>query len=217
VAKKTSARIRRLLARLAAAYPEARCSLTHKDPFELLVATILSAQCTDERVNAVTPALFARFPTPKHMASAERSAIESLIHSCGFYRNKAKSLQETSRLLVERFGAEVPRTMEELLELPGVARKTASVVLGNAYGVLEGIAVDTHVFRVARRLDLARGKTPQQVERELMEQVPRSEWLHLNHRLIEHGRAVCTARKPRCEACPLAPDCPRIGVEAPGG
>jgi endonuclease III len=216
VAKKPPARLHRILERLAATYPDARCSLTYRHPFELLVATILSAQCTDERVNAVTPALFARFPTAQAMASAERTEIEKLIHSCGFYRNKAKSLQESSRLLVERFGGEVPRSMEAMLQLPGVARKTASVVLGNAYGLLEGIAVDTHVFRVARRLDMTHAKTPEQVERDLMEQVPRGEWLHLNHRLIEHGRAVCTARKPRCEACVLAPDCPRVGVEEPG-
>jgi endonuclease III len=213
VATRTPARTRRILDRLAAAYPDAACSLSYRNPFELLVATILSAQCTDERVNRTTPALFERYPTPQAMAAAEREDIERLIHSCGFYRNKARSLHEASRLIVLRFEGQVPRSMDELLELPGVARKTAAVVLGNAFGKAEGIAVDTHVFRVSRRLGLASGKTPQQVERELMLQLPRREWMALNHRLIEHGRQVCVSRRPRCEACLLAPDCPRIGVE----
>ena len=212
---KTTARVRRILDRLAATYPDAACSLTYKNAFQLLVATILSAQCTDERVNQVTPALFARFPTPRAMAAADRAELEGLIHSCGFFRNKAKSLQAASSMLQDQFAGRVPQSMEEMLRLPGVARKTGAVVLGNAFGIREGIAVDTHVFRVARRLDLARGKTTDAVEQELMKKIPKSDWLELNHRLIEHGRAVCVARRPRCSECVLAPDCPRIGVEAP--
>lgn len=199
----------RVLERL---YPEAECALHHRSPFELLVATILSAQCTDERVNAVTPALFERYPTPQTMAAAPLAALESLVRPTGFFRNKARAIKGAAGLIVRDHGGEVPRTMEELVSLPGVARKTANVVLGTAFGLSEGIAVDTHVGRLARRLGLSESQDPVGVEKDLMRQFPREHWTDLSHRLILHGRRVCAARRPACERCGVADLCPKKGL-----
>ena len=197
-----------LIARLRARYPDATCALDHRDAFQLLVATILSAQCTDARVNMVTPGLFARFPDARAMSGASQDELEEIIRSTGFYRNKAKSIRGASARLVETFGGEVPRTMDELLTLPGVARKTANVVLGNAYGIAAGVVVDTHVYRIARRLGLSRGRNPEEVERDLMRLLPQGEWTDFSHLMIFHGRQICDARKPKCDACPVADLCP---------
>ncbi len=194
-------------------YPEAGCSLDHKSAFELLMATILSAQCTDERVNMVTPALFAKYPGPKELAAAPLPAIEALVRSTGFYKNKALSLKGSSRAIVENFGGRVPKTMDELLTLRGVARKTANVVLGSAYGIAAGVVVDTHVKRLAFRLGLTRHTDPEKIERDLMKAVPREDWIWFAHALVLHGRAVCGARKPLCGECPLSKVCPRAGVK----
>ena len=193
---------------LAQLYPAPRCGLNFESPFQLLVATILSAQCTDVRVNLVTPALFARYPDAYAMAAADPAELEKLIYTTGFFRNKARSLLGASKMLVEVYGGRVPASMPELLRLPGVARKTASVVLGNAYGLNQGIAVDTHVTRLAARLGLSSQTVPEKIEKDLMALAPRQEWTNLSHRLIWHGRLVCTARKPRCGQCLLAPHCP---------
>jgi endonuclease-3 len=200
--------VRAVLRVLDKLYPAADCELHRENPFELLCATILSAQCTDERVNMVTPALFARFPTPAAMGQAEQSEVEGLIRSTGFFRNKAKNLIGASRTLVERWGGEVPRTMDELLQLPGVARKTANVVLGTAFGIADGVVVDTHVARLSGRLGLSRETAAEKIEADLMKLVPRERWILLAHQIIWHGRRVCEARKPKCDVCPLAPHCP---------
>jgi endonuclease-3 len=200
--------VRAVLRVLDKLYPAADCELHRENPFELLCATILSAQCTDERVNMVTPALFARFPTPAAMGQAEQSEVEGLIRSTGFFRNKAKNLIGASRALVERWGDEVPRTMDELLQLPGVARKTANVVLGTAFGIADGVVVDTHVARLSGRLGLSRETAAEKIEADLMKLVPRERWILLAHQIIWHGRRVCEARKPKCDVCPLAPHCP---------
>lgn len=197
-----------LLDLLKKAYPRVAIPLDHKDAFQLLVATILSAQCTDARVNLVTPALFKKYPTAQAMTKARSADLESLIRSTGFFRNKAKSLLGMSRMLVERFGGTVPRTMEEMLLLPGVARKTANVVLGGAYRVGVGVAVDTHVLRLSRRLGLSRATDPKKVELDLMRLVPKEEWIDLPLRLIYHGRRVCSARRPDCAGCTLGRVCP---------
>jgi len=202
------ARAREIIRRLREEYPDARCSLNFENPFQLLVATILSAQCTDERVNQVTPALFARYPTPEDLAGARQEELEELIHSTGFYRNKAKSLLGMAARLVEEHGGRVPDEMEALVRLPGVGRKTANVVLGNAFGKAEGVVVDTHVKRLAGRLGLSRASDPDRIEQDLMELVPREDWTDLAHLFIYHGRAVCKAPRPRCEACRLAELCP---------
>ncbi len=194
--------------RLAGAYPDAHCALEHRDAYQLLVATILSAQCTDVRVNLVTPALFARFPDAAALAEADRSEVETLITSTGFFRNKAKSLVGMARAVVDRHGGAVPRTMEELTQLPGVGRKTANVVLGNVFGMNDGIVVDTHVARLAKRMGLTRDTDPVKIERALMPLFPRSQWTMLSHLLIEHGRRVCDARKPKCAECVVADLCP---------
>ena len=188
-------------------YPQAECALVHRSPWELLVATILSAQCTDARVNQTTPALFARFPTPEAMAQAAQTEIEELIRSTGFFHNKAKSILGAAQKLVAEFGGKVPATMAELTTLPGAARKTANVVLGVAFGKAEGVVVDTHVFRIARRLQLAQGETPQKVEQELMRILPRERWIGFSHQIIQHGRQTCMARSPKCSACALEPLC----------
>lgn len=201
-------RIAAILAELHRLYPEVECALDYRNPYELLTATILSAQCTDETVNKVTPALFAKYPTPALLAAASQDSVERLIYSTGFYRNKAKNLRGMAKRLVEAFGGEVPRTMEELLSLPGVARKTANVVLGTAYGKAEGIVVDTHVGRISRRLDMTRQKDPVKIEAELCELVPEEDWIWFSHALIWHGRGVCDARRPRCEQCTLRELCP---------
>ncbi len=206
-----SRRMKEVLRILHGAYPEAECSLTFKNPFELLVATILSAQCTDERVNRVTPALFDRFGSPERMSRATLEDIESLIRTTGFFRNKAMSLQEMSRELLNRHRGEVPRELESLVRLRGVGRKTANVVLGNAYGI-PGMVVDTHVGRLARRMGFTENEDPVKVEHDLMAIAPREEWTDLAHLLIWHGREICTARKALCETCPVARLCPKIGV-----
>lgn len=199
-------------AALAAAYPDAGCELDFANPFELLVATILSAQCTDARVNTVTPALFARFPDARALGAAAPEELEALIRSTGFFHNKAKSLLGMARAVVERHGGEVPAAMDALTSLPGVGRKTANVVLGTAFGVATGVVVDTHVARLARRLGLTVEDEPEKIERDLMGLFPASGWVALGHRLILHGRRVCHARTPACDGCPLAPLCPRVGV-----
>jgi endonuclease-3 len=200
--------------RLAQAYPEARCSLDFASPFQLLVATILSAQCTDKRVNAVTGDLFRRWPDPTDMAAARPADLERVIRSTGFFRAKAKSILGCCRGLVERHGGAVPTTLGDLVRLPGVGRKTANVVLGSAFGLATGVVVDTHVGRLARRLGLTRQTDAVKAERDLVAVLPREEWIAFSHRIIEHGRAVCTARKPRCAGCVLADLCPRVGVKS---
>jgi endonuclease-3 len=194
-------------------YPDARCALQHRSPLELLVATILSAQCTDKRVNQVTPALFARYPTAEAFASADLGELQEMIRSTGFFRNKAKNIKACCEKIVREHAGEVPRTMERLLELPGVARKTANVVLGNAFGT-PGLVVDTHVGRISRRLGLTKQTDPVKVERELAELVPPAEWTMFSHRVIQLGREICDARRPKCDACVFAADCPRVGVAA---
>jgi endonuclease-3 len=189
-------------------YPEPKCELDHQSPYQLIVATILSAQCTDKRVNLVTPTLFARFPTPAALGEARVGEVEKIIRSTGFFRNKARNLVAMARALVERHGGEVPRTMPELVALPGVARKTANVVLGTAYGIAEGVVVDTHVARLAHRLRLTRQEDPQKIERNLVERIPRDRWISFAHQLIWHGRRVCFARRPACPSCAAAPYCP---------
>jgi endonuclease III len=201
-------RVQAILQFLDQTYPAADCELHRKNPFQLLCATILSAQCTDERVNRVTPALFSRFPTPAAMGQAQQEELETLIRSTGFFRNKAKNLIGASRVLVERFGGKVPRTMDELLQLPGVARKTANVVLGTAYDIAVGVVVDTHVMRLSQRLALTRETTPEKIEADLMQVVPRERWILFSHQIIWHGRRLCFARKPTCDVCALAPHCP---------
>jgi len=200
-------RIAEILKRLEAAYPNAECALHHRNAWELLVATILSAQCTDARVNMVTPELFRKFPTPKAMAEASIPAIEAEIRSTGFYHNKAKSITGAAKKLVAEFGGKVPKTMAELLTLPGVARKTGSVVLGVAFGLSEGIVVDTHVLRLSRRLGLTQATEPKKVEEDLMRIIPRDHWIQFAHEMIHHGRQVCIARKPRCIECTLETLC----------
>lgn len=195
-------------ARLAAEYPRANCALRHENALHLLVATILSAQCTDKRVNEVTKSLFVKYPTVHDFAEANLAELEEDVRPTGFFRNKAKAIKSMAEALVERHGGAVPRTMDELLELRGVARKTANVVLGNAFGVNDGVVVDTHVNRLANRLGLTTETTPEKIERDLMELVPRDDWTIISHRLIDHGRAVCTARKPKCAECILNDICP---------
>jgi len=211
--RRESARARRertatILDRLTREYPDATCALTHANPFQLLVATILSAQCTDEQVNRVTPALFARFPDAAALAGADLAEVEALVHSTGFFRNKARALVGLGQALVADHDSQVPATMAELVHLPGVGRKTANVVLGNAFGRDEGIVVDTHVARLSRRLGLAAGDSPEAIERELMALVPREAWTLWAHLLIFHGRQVCPARRPRCASCVVADLCP---------
>lgn len=197
---------------LAQVYPEARPELHFRNAYELLVATILSAQCTDARVNQVTPAFFARFPDAHALAQGTQQEVEALIKSTGFYRNKAKALLGMARALVERHGGEVPADMEAMVQLPGVGRKTANVVLGAAYGLPTGIVVDTHVARVSHRLGLSTARDPENIEQDLMALFPQDQWVAVSHRLLLHGRYVCKARKPACSACVLAGVCPRLGV-----
>jgi len=201
------ARIADLLDRLARAYPNAECALVHRSPWELLVATILSAQCTDARVNLVTPELFRIFPTPAAMAEASLPALEELIRTTGFYHNKAKSISGAAKRINEHFGGEVPRTMADLITVPGAARKTANVVLGVAYGLAEGVVVDTHVQRLSNRLGLTTEEDPKKIEQDLMKRIPRDRWIAFSHELIHHGRQICIARKPKCADCPLETTC----------
>lgn len=207
-----SQRAPEILTRLTAAYPDAHCALEHRNAFELLCATILSAQCTDARVNLVTPALFERYPTPAALARAGQTDVQDIIKSTGFFRNKARSLIGMAQALVADHGGRVPRSMEELRVLPGVGRKTANVILGNAYGINEGITVDTHVARLSRLLGLTRHADPVKIEQDLMPLFPRDHWALLSHLLIFHGRQVCIARRPRCGECVLADLCPSSAV-----
>ena len=204
-------RRRRILRKLNAAYPQVGCTLDHFSPFQLLIATILSAQCTDKRVNEVTPGLFRRFKTPDDFLRAGIPEIEDAIRSTGFYHNKAKNIYALCKRLKEDFHNKVPHTIDELVNLPGVGRKTANVVLGNAFGIVEGIVVDTHVGRLSRKLGLTDATDPGKVERDLVSFVPKKEWVDFSHRLITHGRQVCRARRPLCEKCPLAEECPSAG------
>lgn len=203
-------RIRRILLVLARQDPEPKTCLRHETPWELLVATILSAQCTDERVNQVTPALFRKYPDAAAFARADREELEAAIRPTGFFRNKAKSIQGAARRIVDELGGRVPETMAELITLPGVARKTANIVLSSAFGKAEGIAVDVHVARLSGRLGLSRQTVPERIERDLMVLVPKEYWLDFNYLLVNHGRAVCRARKPLCGECRLADLCPKI-------
>ena len=200
-------RIAAILKALDEAYPNVECALVHKTPWELLVATMLSAQCTDVRVNMVTPELFKRFPTPAAMAKASLPELEGLIRTTGFFHNKAKSIKGAAQKIVSEFGSKVPQTLAELITIPGAARKTANVVLGVSFGKAEGVVVDTHVFRIAHRLSLAKGDTAQKVEQELMHEIPKEHWIAFSHQLIHHGRQVCIARQPKCEQCNLEQLC----------
>jgi len=188
-------------------YPDARCALEHRSPWELLVATILSAQCTDKRVNLVTPGLFAKYPTPRDFASVRPEVLANDIRSTGFFNNKAKSIVGAAKRVVSEFSGQVPRTLEELLTIPGAARKTANVVLGTAYGIASGVVVDTHVQRITRRLDLTRNTDPVKIERDLMQVIPKEKWILFSHQTILHGRALCVARNPRCAQCLLSSLC----------
>jgi len=204
--------VKALLDALSRAYPDAHCELNHSSPLELLIATILSAQCTDKRVNAVTPGLFRQYPSAASYAAAPTTELEAAIRSTGFFRNKARSIQACGRALVERHAGRVPATMDELTRLEGVGRKTANVVLGNAFGLNEGIVVDTHVARLSRRLGLTRQSQPEKIEPDLMKLVPRDQWTRFSHWLIWHGRRRCGARKPDCGGCEVAAFCPRVGM-----
>jgi endonuclease III len=213
--KKTSTKQKaiEILIQLKRLYPDATCSLNFETPVQLMVATILSAQCTDERVNKVTPALFAKFPDAKAFAAADVEEIEQLIYSTGFYRNKAKNIQSACQKIVAEFGGEVPKQMEQLLSLSGVARKTANVVLAHGYGIIEGVTVDTHVKRLSNRLGLTGNSDPIKIERDLMKLLPQPEWENFSILLIYHGRAVCNARKPNCGECSIAHICPSYSVD----
>ncbi len=200
-------RLRRILELLDQTYPNATCALEHRNAWELLVATILSAQCTDRRVNEVTPGLFGKYPTVRDFAAASQPELAQDIRSTGFFNNKAKSLIGAANRILSDFGGKVPKTMEQMLTIPGVARKTANVVLGTAYGIPSGIVVDTHVQRVSLRLDLTRNTDPAKIEQDLMKAIPKEKWIVFSHQLIHHGRQLCIARKPRCAECPLDPLC----------
>jgi len=206
-------RTQEILSRLKLLYPDATCSLNYSTPVQLLVATILSAQCTDERVNKVTPALFERFPDAASLAIADLTELENLVRSTGFYRNKAKNIQAACRMIVNEFNSQVPNQMEQLLKLPGVARKTANVVLAHAYGINAGVTVDTHVKRLSERLGLTKHTDPIRIELDLIELLPQGDWENWSIRLIYHGRAICKARSPACVACQLAELCPSASKE----
>ncbi len=211
------ARTLEIIKRLKKAYPTAHCALNHSNPFELLVATILSAQCTDERVNIVTETLFRKYRGPAAFTEASQEELERDIHSTGFFRNKAKSIRAASQRIVDVFAGEVPHTMDEILSLAGVARKTANVVLGNAFGISSGVVVDTHVSRLSQRLGLTKETTPEKIELDLQELVPKRNWIMFPHWMIFHGRAICQARKPKCTECVLAEICPSYEVFVNGG
>lgn len=206
-----AARVAELLRR---EYPDAHCALDYRTPLELLIATILSAQCTDVRVNMVTPELFRTYRSAADYAKAPPAKLEQAIKTTGFFRNKAKNIQGCCQMLVEDYGGQVPQELDELVKLPGVGRKTANVVLGSAFGIASGVVVDTHVTRLSRRLGLTKAKDPVKIEQDLMQQLPKKEWVNFSHRLIWHGRRICVARKPRCSQCVLNKICPRIGVTA---
>lgn len=207
--KQRAGKIARALAR---AYPDAICALHHADPFQLLVATILSAQCTDERVNRVTPRLFRKYPTPEKLARSSQADVEAIIKSTGFFRAKAKSLRGMAAKLVGEFAGVLPHSIDELTQLPGVGRKTANVLLGTAFGIAAGVVVDTHVKRITCLLGLTNQQDPEKVEQDLMALLPKKEWVNFSHRLIHHGRRICIARRPKCIECPLLRLCPRVGL-----
>jgi endonuclease-3 len=203
---------KQVCAALRRTYPRAECALIHDSAFQLLAATILSAQCTDERVNRVTPHLFRAFPTPAALARASQAEVEGIIQSCGFFRSKATNLRGMAERLQDKYGGEVPQSLDELVTLPGVGRKTANVVLGTCFGIASGVVVDTHVQRITRLLGLTRAKTAEAIEQELMQLLPQREWVNFSHRLIHHGRKICIARRPRCLECPLLKHCDRAGL-----
>ncbi len=209
MARKPSPHLRaeRIFSALQLAYPDAKCALNHSSPLQLLIATILSAQSTDKMINTITPALFKKYRTAQQFAEADTAELEEMIHSSGFFRNKAKSIKGACRLIADKHRGKVPQAMEELLELPGVARKTANVVLGVAYSIPEGVAVDTHVQRLSRRLDLSKETRPEKIEEDLMGLFPREKWILLSHLLIHHGRAKCAAQRPKCAECPIESLC----------
>lgn len=204
-------RTRTIIKKLKRDYPDAECSLTYENPLQLLIATMLSAQCTDERVNMVTPVLFERYPTAAHYADAPLDELEDLIRSTGFFRNKARNIQGCCQALVDNHGGQVPRSMDELVALDGVGRKTANVVLGNAFGIAEGVVVDTHVRRISNRLGLTPRQDPVKIEQDLIGLVPKKDWVDLPHLFIHHGRAICSARAPDCDACGVGALCPSQG------
>jgi endonuclease III len=206
-------RARKIVRELAKTYPVALCALNHSSAFQLLAATILSAQCTDERVNMVTPELFRRWPTAQALATASQSEVEEVVRSTGFFRAKANNLIGMARGLTERHAGEVPKTLDELTSLPGVGRKTANVVLGTVFGIASGVVVDTHVKRITNLMGLTESNNPEQIERDLMALLPKNEWINFSHRLIHHGRQVCIARRPKCDDCSLRTLCPRVGLE----
>ena len=206
------ARALRLKDALFKTYPRAICALRHHGAFELAVATILSAQCTDERVNIVTRDLFKKYRSPRAFAEADTGELEAAIRPAGFFRNKTRSIQGFSRAVVEKFGGEVPRDMDALVELPGIGRKTANVILGTAFGLATGVVVDTHVSRLAQRMGLTKEEDPEKIEQDLMKLIPQEDWILFGHAMIWHGRQICNARKPKCNECPLATDCPKTGV-----
>ncbi len=205
-------RVNKILGHLKKMYPDAKCALIFNNHLELLISVMLSAQCTDVMVNKVTPALFKRYKTASDFADANPKELERMIFSCGFYRAKAANIIKAGKVLRDRFHSQVPKTIEELIEIPGVARKTANVVLGNAHGLVEGIAVDTHVRRVSQRLGLTKNNDPVKIEQDLMKLLPKEEWFLITYRLIEHGRHVCDAKKPLCPECPLRPFCPSSAI-----
>jgi endonuclease-3 len=200
-------RLQSILARLDELYPNVTCALHHNSPWELLVATILSAQCTDERVNLVTPELFRRYPSIQSLAAADPREVAQVIFSTGFYNNKAKNIVGAAQRVLAEFGGEIPRDIEQLLTVPGAARKTANVVLGTCFGIASGVVVDTHVSRITQRLDFTREKTPEKIEKDLMQILPQERWIQFSHQLIHFGRAICSARAPKCATCPLEPLC----------
>lgn len=209
-AKKKQAR--KVVRRLKKDYPVAECALLHESPFQLLVATILSAQCTDERVNSVTPTLFEKFPDPESLAKATQKQVEKIVKPLGFFRAKATNLRGMAQRLVEEYDSELPQTVEELITLPGVGRKTANVVLGTAFGIPSGVVVDTHVRRISNLLGLTESQNPEIIERDLIQVLPKKEWIEYSHRLIHHGRQVCIARRPQCQDCSMLKICPRVGL-----
>ncbi len=210
--RQAAAHAQEVVQKLAEGYADAECALVHNSPLQLLVATILSAQCTDQRVNMVTPGLFARFPTAEALANASQAELEHEIQSTGFFRNKAKNIKACCRDLVEQHGGEVPRDLPSLVRLAGVGRKTANVVLGTAYGIASGVVVDTHVARLSKRLGLTRATQPEKIEQDLIAVLPEDEWVNFSHRMIHHGRRICVARKPRCGDCLMNAICPKVGV-----
>jgi endonuclease-3 len=210
--KKLSKRVETLIKELRKHYPHAHCALHHRNPFELLLATMLSAQCTDEKVNQVTATLFAKYKNPKDFAEAQLAELELEVRPTGFFKTKARALKTAAQVILDDYRGQVPQTMEELIKLPGVGRKTANVVLGNAFNIPTGVVVDTHVARLSYRLGLTNYKAPVKIELDLQDLLPKQEWIHFSHLLIFHGRAICRARRPLCETCFLAPTCPKRGV-----